>query len=82
MKEILDAIDNIKLECPGFSHVMIEVSSLSGGEMYVLRTDAYHPEHDRSFCIRVSFSKMKDALKALDECKLKTICAYNDLDFL
>jgi hypothetical protein len=81
MKEILDAIDNINLECPGFSHVMIEISTGSILQ-YVLKIDAYHPSVDRDFTLRVPFKKMKDGLKALEDCKLKIICAYNDLDFL
>jgi hypothetical protein len=82
MKEILDSIDNLRIECPAFISVMIEIASNDDGERYVIRTDAYHKDLDRSFCIRVPFTKMKDGEKALEDCILKMICAYNDADIL
>lgn len=82
MKEILDAIDNIRILCPAFIAVMIEISSNEEGGKYIMRTDAYHKDLDKSFCIRVPFTKMKDGEKALKDCILKTICAYNDAEFL
>jgi hypothetical protein len=82
VKEVLDAIDNIRIECPAFISVMIEIASNEDGGKYVIITDAYHKDLDRSFRTRVPFTKMKDGERALEDCILKTICAYNDAEFL
>lgn len=81
MKEILDAIDNITHDCPGFTDVTIEVSA--GKTMqYEIKVDAHDPENDTSFSLCVPFKTMKDGLKALDVCVRKTMTAYCEQDYL
>lgn len=81
MKEILDAIDNITYECPGFTYVMIEIAK--GKTMqYELKVDAYDQKEDLFFCICLPFNTMKEGLKALNECVQKTISNYCEIDYL
>jgi hypothetical protein len=81
MKEILDAIDNITHDCPGFTDVTIEVCT--GKTMqYEIKVWALDPENATSFSLCVPFKTMKDGLKALDVCVRKTIFAYCEQDYL
>jgi hypothetical protein len=83
MKEILEAIDNLRTECPAFLAIIVEVSSNgTNGHDYMIKLDAYHPDVDRSFCVRLPFTKVKEAHKAIENMMIKTMCAYNDLDEL
>ncbi len=82
MKEILDFIDDIKIQCPDFAYVSLDVCADKGFNGYVMRANAFHKDPDRTFCGRETFSKMKGALKIMEKLKKDIISEYNSQDFL
>jgi hypothetical protein len=82
MKEILDFIDDIKFKFPEFEGISICVSDLLSNDNYFLIISCVHNETVKSFSVRKQFSKVKDALKYIEECKKEIIKKSNNVYFL